>query len=129
MLKPSFKSDVQKAFNYAIYMIADSYWDKTSCNEPKDARRLRSNYTELSLVKQYEMEKLAILFMDKVAGCLPEKFFKAPVGVDFVERIDGKKGKYYKTVEVRFSNKYYTFCIVGKYNETKPVIRYKLTKR
>lgn len=122
MLKPNFKADVQKAFGYAIYMIADSYWDKTQCATPKkEMQQLLFNYKEAGLSKQYAMEKLAILFMDKVAEHVPEKFFKMSVKVDFVEHNND--------TEVRFTNGSYEFCIVGKYKKNVPVIRYKLTKK
>ena len=109
----------QTAFEYALYMIAASYFDKAVCMSYFTEKSMLLQYKEQKLDKQYQMEDVCIRFMDGVAEALPEKFFKQNMQV----RLNKKEGA---PTEIRFENEDYTLCCIGNYAGKKSKIEYRV---
>ena len=75
MVKMSFTNN-QTAFEYALYMIAGSYFDKATCKSKLIERNMLLQYKEQKIDKQYQMEDMCIRFMNKLAHNLPRNYFK-----------------------------------------------------
>ncbi len=80
MVKMNFTNN-QTAFEYALYMIAASYFDRTICISRVTERKMLLQYKEQKLNKQYQMEDICIEFMDDLAKKLPADFFNRTVEV------------------------------------------------
>ena len=78
MVKMNFTNN-QTAFEYALYMIAASYFDKKVCLSRITERNMLLQYKEQKLIKQYQMEDICIKFMDDLARKLPADFFNRTV--------------------------------------------------
>ena len=71
----------QTAFEYALYMIAASYFDKTVCLSKLTERNMFLQYKEQKLNKQYQMEDICIDYMEKLADKLPSNYFRFNMNV------------------------------------------------
>lgn len=80
MVKMNFTNN-QTAFEYALYMIAASYFDKTVCLSRITERNMFLQYKEQKLIKQYQMEEICISFMDELISKLPSSYFNRSVDV------------------------------------------------
>ncbi len=72
------------AFEYALYMIVSSYFDKADCSTGIMERNLLLHYKEQKIRKQYEMEDYCIRFMDNLEQRLGTKFFSGKATVRLV---------------------------------------------
>jgi len=118
MVKMSFTNN-QTAFEYALYMIAASYFDKAVCTSVFSEKNMLLQYKEQKLDKQYQMEDICIRFMDKVAEELPEKIFKQNMQV----RLGKREGA---PTQIRFENDQYILCFTGNYAGRKSQIDYRI---
>lgn len=84
MEKMSF-SNKQTAFEYALYMIAASSFDKTLSKSKIIEQSMLVQYKEQKPDRQYEMEDFCIAYMDKISKKIPESFFKQNVEVHIVK--------------------------------------------
>lgn len=79
----------QKAFDYSLYMVAESFFAHTSCKTPSQEAKLRIHFYELSENKQAELlgvcDKLFADFEKKI----PTEYFSQPVDIHLVARKDG----------------------------------------
>lgn len=83
MVKMQFTDD-QVAFDYAIYMMVGSYFDKTECTNTLQEKKMRLQYCEQKLENQYRMEELCIDYVEReLAPKLPENFWRQQVQVHF----------------------------------------------
>ena len=89
MVKINFTNN-QTAFEYALYMIAGSYFDKAICKSQLIEHNMFIQYKEQRLDKQYQMEDICIHFMNDLVRRLPEKYFKQNMDVHLVRRKPGK---------------------------------------
>lgn len=80
MVKMNFTNN-QTAFEYALYMIAASYFDKTVCLSKQTERRMLLQYKEQKINKQYQMEDVCIDFMVELVSILPVGYFNRSVDV------------------------------------------------
>lgn len=80
MVKMNFTNN-QTAFEYALYMIAASYFDKTVCLSKQTERRMLLQYKEQKINKQYQMEDVCIDFMEELVSILPVGYFNRTVEV------------------------------------------------
>ena len=72
----------QMAFDYAMYMIATSYFDEVACNNSILTNRLYLRYAELKAEKQFVLEEQCIRHMEeKLLPRLPKQFLEAKVTV------------------------------------------------
>ncbi len=74
----------QQAYEYALYMIATSYFRSAKCLSKRLEKRLLMEYKELKLQKQYEMEQSCISYMNSLKKQLPHKVFAGDVVVRMV---------------------------------------------
>ena len=74
MMKMNFTNN-QTAFEYVLYMIAASYFNKTVCLSEITERNMLLQYKEQPVNKQYRMEDICIDYMDKLIEKLPKKIF------------------------------------------------------
>lgn len=119
MIKMNFTND-QTAFDYALYMIAASYFDRTSCRSRITERNMLLQYKEQRLEKQYEMEDICIRFMDELTGELPKKLFQQQMEVYF------RKNAARNMTEVLFVNKHLVIGFYGRYVGKKTHITYQV---
>ncbi len=118
MVKMSFTNN-QTAFEYALYMIAASYFDKAVCTSVFTEKSMLLQYKEQKLDKQYQMEDICIHFMDKVEEELPKKIFKQNMKV----RLGKREGVPTKII---FENDKYILSFTGNYAGRKSKINYRI---
>lgn len=80
MVKMNFTNN-QTAFEYALYMIAASYFDKAICQSRMMERNMLLQYKEQKQNTQYQMEEICIDFMEGLVRKLPPEFFNRTVEV------------------------------------------------
>lgn len=78
MVKMNFTNN-QTAFEYALYMMAASYFDRTVCTSRLTERNMLLQYKKQKLNKQYQMEDTCIEFMDGLVKKIPADFFNRSV--------------------------------------------------
>ena len=84
MVKMNFTNN-QTAFEYAMYMMLGSYFNKTTCRNYLLEKKMRFLYWEQKEKKQIEMEKTCIRFVEKeLIPQLPESIWKQNVAVSFL---------------------------------------------
>ena len=118
MVKMNF-TDNQTAFEYALYMIASSYFDKAICTSYFTEKGMLLQYKEQKLDKQYSMEDICIRFMDEIADELPEEMFHQDMWVHLSKR----KGT---PTEILFENENYILRFTGNYAGRKSKIDYRI---
>ena len=109
----------QKAFEYALYMIASSYFDKAVCTTQLTERNLLLHYKEENTRKQFEMEDFCIRFMNKLERRLGTGFFENNVFVKLVRKNENSP------VLIVFSNEGMSLKLSVPYTEKKRLIRYR----
>lgn len=93
----------QENINYAIYMIAGSYFKDAKYRSPYDATRRRLQYVEVKLDIQYTMEEKCIKYIEEeLLPKLPVQIWNQSVIVEFLPR------------GVRFLGAKYAIDITGK---------------
>lgn len=122
MMKINFK-DTQMAFEYVLYMIASSYFEKTICKTERIERNLLVQYRELKEKTQYEMENRCIAFMDKMEQKFPENFFHQNMSVYF------KKNKENHRKDIIFKNDRYILSFRCNYAAKSKKISYSIWKK
>lgn len=80
MQKMNFTSK-QTAFDYALYMIASSYFNKAVCKSKLMESNLVVHYKEQKPDAQYRMEEICIKFMESMVRKLPAGVFNSDVTV------------------------------------------------
>lgn len=104
----------QAAFDYALYMIASSYFDKTVCKSKLIERNMVVQYKEQKTDIQYKMEDICIKFMDSLEQKLPVGFFRQEMTVRL------RREKAGAPTEIIFENgrftlSFYGICVGKKY--------------
>lgn len=117
MVKMNFTNN-QTSFEYALYMIASSYFDKATCKSGVLERKMLIQYKELKLDKQYQMEEICISFMDELVAKMPKHFFNRNVTVKLNRIHSG-------LTEIIFIDKHIVFALQAKYAGKKPTIKYR----
>ena len=79
----------QTAFEYALYMIASSYFDRVKCKNTILEKSMLLQYKEQKLDNQYKMEDICIAYMDGLQQKLPKDLFKQNTVVRFRKRQNG----------------------------------------
>lgn len=83
MVKMNFTNN-QTAFEYAMYMMLGSYFNKTSCKNFLLEKKMRLLYWEQREKNQIELEKICIRFVEKeLMPQLPEDIWQQDVEVKF----------------------------------------------
>lgn len=73
----------QTAFDYALYMIASSYFEKATCRNHLLEQKMLVQFKEQKLNSQYAMEETCIRYMEELEKRLPWWFFLGNAGVWF----------------------------------------------
>ncbi len=89
MVKMNFTNS-QTSFEYALYMIATSYFNKSACLSEITEKNMLLQYKEQKLNSQYQMEEICIEFMDNLVSKIPSRFFERSVAVKLNKTASGK---------------------------------------
>ena len=83
MVKMNFTSN-QTAFEYAVYMMVGSYFDKTVCKNKMLEKKMYVQYLEQKEKSQIQMERISIRFVEKeLKRRLPKELWNQQVEVKF----------------------------------------------
>lgn len=118
MVKMNFTNS-QTAFEYALYMIAASYFNKAKCKNRLLEKNMFLQYKEQKLDNQYKMEDICIGYLEKLVKELPEKVFKQDVEVLFRKKEDG-------TTKILFMNSKFIIEFYGVYEGHKSKIEHQI---
>lgn len=105
----------QTSFEYALYMIASSYFDRAECRNVFLERNMMLKYKEQKPDSQYKMEDICIGYMNELNKKLPADFLKQKIRVYFSKRKDG-------TTDILFVSGKYILELFGIYAGKKSVI-------
>lgn len=122
MVKMNFTNN-QTAFEYVLYMIAASYFDKTVCTSKLTERNMLLQYKEQKLNKQYQMEDFCINFMEDLISKLSQEFFKQNMEVHLIRRATAER------TEIVFMNDNSIIAFRAIYAGRKSQIKYKIWMR
>ena len=110
----------QAAFEYALYMIASSYFDRAECTTVPMEQKLKLNYREQKQNGQYKMEDFCITFMDRFVARKGEELFHRSVEVRLVrENRD-------LPVSIVFLGEGFRMILMPRYDGRGSTISYKL---
>lgn len=109
MVKMNFTSN-QTAFEYVIYMMLGSYFDKAICKNRNLEKSMYVQYLEQKEKNQIQMEDVCIRYVEKkLMSNFPEKFWEQEVEVKFCPtNVDGVK-------EIQFHGKDCVLHVGGIY--------------
>lgn len=77
-------TDNQMALEYAMYMIASSYFKHATCRNRLLEQRMLIQYKEQKLDNQYRFEETCIAYMENLVKKLPGKILTDDTEVHFV---------------------------------------------
>lgn len=95
----------QKSFEYCMYMIFSSYFEKVVLKTPYQEKRLLLHYKETKQQEQFSMEEQCIKYMEKVKESLPPEVWEQPMEVRLVGQNNGEY------TELRFESEPYIICV------------------
>lgn len=108
------KKATQKAFEYAMYEMIGSYFNRATCESKLQEENLKLYFMEQGLQKQYQFEDTCIAFAEKVLSKnFPEEAWNKDVTVKFV------KNPYCDLTDIYFTSKDYSLRIFGEYTGRK----------
>ncbi len=114
-------NDSQSAFEYAIYVIVGSYFEKTSCISPLLEKTLKIKFLDQKQDKQASLEENCIGFVEKkLLKVLPADLWKGVAEVKL-----GVKNEEQRP-EVRFTTDKYMLRVFGVYKGKGTELDYKL---
>lgn len=119
MVKINFTNN-QTAFEYALYMIAASYFDKAVCKSKFIERKMLVQYKEQKLSSQYRMEDICIDFMEGFVKSVSSDFFHQDMDVYLAKKSINAP------FEIVFKNNRYCISFIAKYSGNKSKIDVKL---
>ncbi len=108
----------QAAFEYVLYMIAASYFDKATCVTGLTERNLLLHYKEQKANTQFDMENYCIKFMDLFEKRLGKQFFARRVNVRLIREKEGRP------ISVIFSGDDMELKLSATYRKNHSIIRY-----
>lgn len=109
----------QKAFNYAMYMMLGSYFDKMTDASVFAVRTMYLYYVEQKAEKQYLLEDIVIRYAENVLlHTLPKDVWKESVKISFLEEGADEI--------VVFAGDNYTLYVVSNYRGKNTKLRYYL---
>lgn len=109
MVKMNF-TDNQTAFEYVMYMMFGSYFDKAVCKNKWQEKKMFVQYLEQKEKKQIQMEDICIRFIErKLMSQLPKELWNQQVEVKIVPtKIKGLR-------EIQFQGPEYTLRVCAIY--------------
>lgn len=118
--KMNFTSD-QTAYEYAIYMIAGSYFPKTKCISPLQEKKMRLQYCEQKVTNQYKMEENCIAYIENtLLQKMPKALWKQNMEAQFL--VDQETG----LTEIRFKSEHYILRLWGTYAGSRSRVHHQL---
>lgn len=114
MRENNYITDNQVAFEYAIYMMVGSYFQKTVCKTDWQEKKLYIHYKEQKESKQYIMEDVVIRYVEKeLLEKLPKGIWKETMQVHLVGRENGTQ------TEIQFWGDKYLLRVMGDFQGKK----------
>ena len=111
----------QRAFDYSMYVMLSSYFDKSVCNEKLQIQKLRLAYQELKDEdKQVYDEQSIRMIEEQLLPNLPKYFIEQKMKL----RLLGKEDSKY--TEIRLQNENYVLRIKTNYKKKKPILLYEV---
>ncbi len=107
----------QKSFDYCMYMIFSSYFEKVTLKTPYQEKKLLLYYKELKQQDQYQMEDQCIQYIEKVKEKIPAEVWKQPMEV----RLVGYNNQDY--TELRFESEPYIISVKADCLAKKPKMK------
>lgn len=109
MVKMNF-ADSQTAFEYALYMMLGSYFDKAICRSKWQERKMFVQYQEQKEKQQYILEDICLRYIEKVLlPNLPKDFWQQEVEVRF------RPTTFEGVHDIQFHGKEYVLRVGGIY--------------
>lgn len=102
MIKANVKNP-QSSLEYALYMIASSYFDECTVTSKRMEEKLFLYYCEEKADNQYLFEDMSIRYMDSLKKKLPEDFFKRKVNVKILKHKDFPTEIVFSSPDMRMS--------------------------
>lgn len=122
-MKNLITSNNQAALDYALYMIAASYFKKATCTSGLMEKKLLINYKTQKLDSQYHMEECCIRYMEKeLRKILPKDLWEQEVTVSLVKKANEP------TTEICFHSSKYILRLKGMYHRKDTKFIYELWK-
>ena len=111
----------QTAFEYALYMIAASYFDKAICKTKVMEQKMHLQYVEQKKEQQYQLEDMCISFLEEtLVPAMPQKLWQQRAEVYLIKDKSGA------CTEVRFATYDYMLRIFAEYAGKKSKISYEI---
>lgn len=110
------KADLQKSFEYAIYMIVGSYFKKTVCRNAQKEGAMHINYAETASAIQYEMEAFCDKRAERILHGKAGVLSKETSEVSFLQTNES-------CAEIRFTGKDVIIRVMGIYRKEGGKIR------
>lgn len=109
MVKMNF-TDSQTAFEYAMYAMLGSYYDKAVCKNKLMEKKMYVQFLEQKERNQVQMEEICIRFIEKkLMPQLPKEFWNQQVEVRFSHANEAG------VRDIQFHSPEYVLCIGGLY--------------
>ena len=123
MIKMHF-ADKQTAFEYAMYMMLGSYFNKAKCSNYLLEKKMRFHYWEQKDKEQIDLEKICLRWIEKeLVPILPEGVWDQEVEVRFLPSKDAG------IRDIQFHGPNYSLRVKGIYRGRNTIIRHQLWDR
>lgn len=114
----------QRAFEYSIYIMLSSYFDKPNCNTQLQEKKLCLAYQELKEnVKQNYDERSIHIIEKELLPKLPKNFMNQQFDFTLVGREDNP------FTEIRLQNEDYMLRLKSKYAKNAPKMVYEIWQK
>ena len=118
------KTEKQRAFDYSMYVMLSSYFNKTVCSTNMQQQKLCLAYQELKDTEKQQFDEKSIQLIEKeLLPNLPKWFFDQQMRILLLGN-EEEEG-----TEIRFQNRYYILRIKAFYDRKKPVLAYEVWKQ
>lgn len=123
-MTPDMRRTYQMAFDYAMYMMASSYFQKATCKTKYQEGKMIIRYLQLSKEEQYEMEDFCIQYIEEVLlHHVNPMVWKEDVTVKLI----GKE-KSDRTL-LQFEGDKYSICVKTVYKSDTPIVKSFIRKK
>lgn len=117
------KTEKQRAFDYSMYVMLSSYFNKTFCSTNMQQKKLCLAYQELKDTEKQQFDEKSIQLIEKeLRPNLPNWFFNQQMKILLI-------GNEEECTEIRFQNRYYILRVKALYDKKKPVLAYEVWKQ
>lgn len=118
------QTEKQRAFDYSMYVMLSSYFDKTVCTTKLQEKKLCLAYQELKEdAKQDYDEKSIKVIEDELLPKLPKKFMQQQMELALL----GRENKI--CTEIRLQNADYVLRVKSRYTKRAPKMVYEIWRK